>query len=87
MRSAREDAASASLPSQAMIVLGGLINGSRVATVEQLSHDGTWSSGLDLPEARDDRHGWQALHDHRGADELTRAQTRGHLTALDTALS
>jgi hypothetical protein len=42
---------------------------------------------LDLPEARDDRHGWQALHDHRGADELTRAQTRGHLTALDTALS
>lgn len=37
---------------------------------------------LDLPEARDDRHGWQTLHDHRGTDDLTRAQTRGHLTAL-----
>ncbi|WP_407938995.1 sigma-54-dependent transcriptional regulator family protein [Mycolicibacterium fluoranthenivorans] len=42
---------------------------------------------LDLPEARDDRHGWQTLHDHHGADELTRAHIRGHLTALDTALS
>ncbi len=42
---------------------------------------------LDLPEARDDRQGWQTLHDHHGTDELTRAQTRGHLTALDTALS
>ncbi len=42
---------------------------------------------LDLPEARDDRHGWQTLHDHHGSDELTRAQTRGHLTALDNALS
>jgi hypothetical protein len=39
---------------------------------------------LDLPEGRDDRGGWQALHDHRAADAVARAQARGHLAGLDS---
>jgi hypothetical protein len=38
---------------------------------------------LDLPEGRDDRDGWQALHDHASADAVGRAQAHGHLAGLD----
>jgi hypothetical protein len=42
---------------------------------------------LDLPEARDDRQGWQALHDHHGAGVVGRSSARGHLVALDSDLA
>ncbi|MEU9808280.1 transcriptional regulator [Mycobacterium sp. NPDC050853] len=42
---------------------------------------------LDLPEARDDREGWQALHDHHGAGAIIRSEARGHLIALDSDLA
>lgn len=42
---------------------------------------------LALPEGRDDRGGWQLLHDAAGADPVTRAQARGHLAGLDAELS
>jgi GAF domain len=42
---------------------------------------------LDLPEARDDRQGWQALHDHHGAGVVGRSAARGHLIALDSDLA
>ncbi|BAP97528.1 putative phytochrome sensor protein [Mycobacteroides abscessus subsp. massiliense] len=42
---------------------------------------------LDLPEARDDREGWQRLHDHPGAGAVTRSEARGHLIALDSDLA
>jgi len=45
---------------------------------------GRW---LDLPESRDDRGGWQVLHDHAAADAVARAQARGHLAGLDSELS
>jgi hypothetical protein len=41
---------------------------------------------LDLPEGRDDRHGWRMLHDHTPAGSAARAQARGHLAGLDFAL-
>jgi hypothetical protein len=39
---------------------------------------------LELPEARDDRIGWQTLHDHASADAVARAQARGRLAGLDS---
>ena len=42
---------------------------------------------LDLPEGRDDRDGWQALHDHASADAVARAHAHGHLAGLDSELS
>jgi hypothetical protein len=42
---------------------------------------------LDLPEGRDDRGGWQVLHDHAAADPVARAHARGHLAGLDAELS
>ena len=42
---------------------------------------------LDLPEGRDDRGGWQALHDQASTDAVERAQARGHLAGLDAELS
>ncbi len=42
---------------------------------------------LDLPEARDDREGWQALHEHPGAGGLIQSEARGHLIALDSDLA
>jgi hypothetical protein len=39
---------------------------------------------LELPEARDDRIGWQTLHDHASADAVSRAQARGRLAGLDS---
>ena len=42
---------------------------------------------LDLPEGRDDRDGWQALHDHASADAVGRAQAHGHLAGLDSEFS
>jgi hypothetical protein len=38
---------------------------------------------LNLPEGRDDRHGWRLLHDHAPAGSVARAQARGHLAGLD----
>lgn len=38
---------------------------------------------LDLPEGRDDRHGWRRLHDGAPAGSVARAQARGHLAGLD----
>jgi hypothetical protein len=45
---------------------------------------GRW---LDLPESRDDRIGWQLLHDHAGTDAVARAHARGHLAGLDSELA
>jgi hypothetical protein len=42
---------------------------------------------LDLPEGRDDRDGWQVLHDHASADAVARAQAHGHLAGLDSEFS
>jgi GAF domain len=42
---------------------------------------------LDLPEGRDDRHGWRLLHDHAEAGSAARAQARGHLAGLDLDLA
>ncbi len=42
---------------------------------------------LDLPEGRDDRHGWRKLHDHAQAGSVARAQARGHLAGLDFDLA
>jgi hypothetical protein len=42
---------------------------------------------LDLPEGRDDRDGWQLLHDHPAADGVARAKARGHLAGLDAEFS
>jgi hypothetical protein len=42
---------------------------------------------LDLPEGRDDRDGWQALHDHASADAVARAHAHGHLAGLDSEFS
>jgi GAF domain-containing protein len=42
---------------------------------------------LDLPEGRDDRDGWQALHDHASADAVARARAHGHLAGLDSEFS
>jgi GAF domain len=42
---------------------------------------------LDLPEGRDDRHGWRLLHDHAQPGSVARAQARGHLAGLDFDLA
>jgi hypothetical protein len=42
---------------------------------------------LDLPEGRDDRHGWRVLHDHAPPSSVDRAQARGHLAGLDFDLA
>lgn len=42
---------------------------------------------LDLPEGRDDRHGWRLLHDRAPAGSVARAQARGHLAGLDFELA
>lgn len=41
---------------------------------------------LELPEARDDRHGWRSLHDRAPAGSVERARARGHLAGLDRDL-
>jgi hypothetical protein len=41
---------------------------------------------LDLPEGRDDRDGWRALHDGASAESVIRAQAHGHLVGLDFEL-
>ena len=38
---------------------------------------------LQLPEGRDDRHGWKLLHDHAATDPVARARARAHLAGLD----
>lgn len=42
---------------------------------------------LDLPEGRDDRDGWQLLHDHASGDAVGRARAHGHLAGLDSEFS
>jgi transcriptional regulator of acetoin/glycerol metabolism len=42
---------------------------------------------LELPEGRDDRDGWQLLHDHASGDAFARARARGHLAGLDSEFS
>jgi GAF domain len=42
---------------------------------------------LELPEGRDDRHGWRVLHDNAASGSVTRAQARGHLAGLDFDLA
>jgi GAF domain len=42
---------------------------------------------LDLPEGRDDRHGWRVLHDRAASGSVERAQARGHLAGLDFDLA
>jgi GAF domain len=41
---------------------------------------------LDLPEGRDDRHGWQIMHDRAQPGSVARTQARGHLAGLDMDL-
>ncbi|MDV3127470.1 GAF domain-containing protein [Mycobacterium sp. 21AC1] len=41
---------------------------------------------LELPDGRDDRHGWRMLYDHAHADPVAKAQARGHLAGLDAEL-
>jgi hypothetical protein len=41
---------------------------------------------LELPEGRDDRHGWRVLHDRSAGAPLTQAAARGHLAGLDFEL-
>ncbi|WP_372451337.1 helix-turn-helix domain-containing protein [Mycolicibacter acidiphilus] len=41
---------------------------------------------LDLPEGRDDREGWQLLHDTANGDAAACARARGHLAGLDAEL-
>lgn len=42
---------------------------------------------LELPEGRDDRDGWQLLHDHASVDAFARARASGHLAGLDAEYS
>jgi transcriptional regulator of acetoin/glycerol metabolism len=42
---------------------------------------------LELPEARDDRGGWEVLRGHPDADAVARAQAHGHLAGLDAEFS
>lgn len=42
---------------------------------------------LDLPEGRDDREGWQLLHDTANGDTAVCARARGHLAGLDSELA
>jgi hypothetical protein len=42
---------------------------------------------LALPEGRDDRDGWQALHDTTGLTAVARARAGGHLAGLDADLA
>jgi hypothetical protein len=42
---------------------------------------------LGLPEGRDDRHGWQILHDQAEPGSVARTQARGHLAGLDFDLA
>jgi hypothetical protein len=42
---------------------------------------------LELPEGRDDRHGWRQLHDRAASGSVERAQARGHLAGLDFDLA
>ena len=42
---------------------------------------------LDLPEGRDDRDGWRALHDTAQAGSMSRTQASGHLAGLDFDLA
>ncbi len=42
---------------------------------------------LELPEGRDDRHGWHVLHDQAQSGSVTRAQAHGHLAGLDLDLA
>lgn len=41
---------------------------------------------LDTPEGRDDRDGWQLLHDYADTDSVTRAQAGGRLAGIDFEL-
>lgn len=41
---------------------------------------------LALPDGRDDRQGWRALHDHAEADPVARAHARGQLAGIDADL-
>lgn len=41
---------------------------------------------LELPESRDDRHGWRILHDSAPPGSVMRARARGHLAGLDLDL-
>jgi GAF domain len=42
---------------------------------------------LELPEGRDDRHGWQLLRDHAQPRSVARAHASGHLAGLDFDLA
>jgi hypothetical protein len=44
---------------------------------------GTLRRWLDLPEGRDDREGWQVLHDSAQARSVARARAGGHLAGID----
>jgi GAF domain len=41
---------------------------------------------LQLPDGRDDRHGWKLLHDHAATDPVARARAQAHLAGLDSEL-
>ena len=53
---------------------------------ESADRPGLLRRWLELPEGRDDRDGWQVLHNSAGVDPVSRAHAGGHLAGLDFEL-
>ena len=53
---------------------------------ESAQRPGLLRRWLELPEGRDDRDGWQVLHNSAAVDAVGRAQAGGHLAGLDFEL-
>ena len=53
---------------------------------ESADRPGLLRRWLELPEGRDDRDGWQVLHNSAAVDPVGRAQAGGHLAGLDFEL-
>jgi hypothetical protein len=53
---------------------------------ESAERPGLLRRWLELPEGRDDRDGWQVLHNSAAVDSVGRAQAGGHLAGLDFEL-
>jgi hypothetical protein len=58
-----------------------------VLTASSPENLGSLRRWLELPEGRDDRHGWRMLHDHAQPGSVARAAARGHLAGLDSDLA
>jgi hypothetical protein len=58
-----------------------------VLTASSPENLGSLRRWLELPEGRDDGHGWRLLHDHAKPGSVARAAARGHLAGLDSDLA